>query len=164
MLLEDATVCSNNCVTSSIQKCKLSKRGLERVKFFDFDWDARSPSIRQNKLITPSCYPLCKSLRQAGCLKRLLTKTPSWCEPSERFILVLLQPPAAGHKGALSQSRHKLFYSISPLLPDHLLHETSWYVLSITRMVPGKNSARVPESVHRSKLQANFFSAHYKAM
>jgi hypothetical protein len=32
VLLEDATVRSNSCVTSSIQNCKLSKRGLERVK------------------------------------------------------------------------------------------------------------------------------------
>jgi len=157
VLLEDATVRSNNCVTSSIQKCKLSKRGLERVKFFDFDRDARSPSIRQNKLVTPSCCPLRKSLRQAGCLKRLLTKTPSRRGPSERFVPVLLQPPAAGHKGALSPSRHEPFHSISPSLPDHSLHETSWYVPSIARMVPGKNSAGAPESVHRSKLRANFF-------
>jgi hypothetical protein len=120
-------------------------------------------SYPQNKRVTPSCCPLRKPLKQAVCLKRSLTNTASRRGPSERFVPVLLQPPAAGHKGALSPSRHEPFQSISPSLPDHSLHETSSYVPSIARMLPGKNSAGAPESVHRSKLRADFFSAHYKA-
>ena len=56
---------------------------------------------------------------------------------------------------------HEPFQRGEPKVPFHCLHDTSSYLPSIARRLPGKNACEAPVRSHRSKLQSGLFSAHY---